>query len=50
MGHIEQAFSSLGSGFLKKIQLINPSTKAFSNFALVVYTNMYFDELIFNYV
>ena len=42
MGHIEQAFSSLGSGFLKKIQLINPRTTAFSNFALVVYTNMEF--------
>lgn len=42
-GHIEQAFSALGSGTLKKIQLINPRTKSSKQYALVIYTNTDFD-------
>ena len=41
-GHIEQAFSNLGSPNLKRVQLINPRTKSSAKFALVVYTNMDF--------
>ncbi|MBE6447905.1 MAG: hypothetical protein E7018_01220 [Alphaproteobacteria bacterium] len=41
-GVVEQAYSNLGSPNLKRIQLINPRTKAISQFALVVYTNMDF--------
>lgn len=44
LGHIEQAFSNLGSNCLKKIQLINPRTKSSTKYALVVYTNMDFDS------
>ncbi|MBQ7284862.1 MAG: hypothetical protein IJW72_01230 [Alphaproteobacteria bacterium] len=43
-GVVEQAYSNLGSANLKKIQLINPRTKASTRFALVVYTNMDFEE------
>ncbi len=48
-GVVEQAYSSLGSSNLKKIQLINPRTKASTKFALVVYTNMDFEERQFDY-
>ncbi len=44
MGHIEQAYSNLGSDNLKKIQLINPRTTASAKYALVVYTNMDFES------
>ena len=43
-GVVEQAYSSLGSPNLKRIQLINPRTKASAKYALVVYTNMDFDS------
>ncbi len=44
MGHIEQAYSNLGSENLKKIQLINPRTTSSAKYALVVYTNMDFNS------
>lgn len=43
-GVVEQAYSSLGNPNLKRIQLINPRTKASAKYALVVYTNMDFDS------
>lgn len=48
-GAVEQAYSNLGSANLKKIQLINPRTRASTKFALVVYTNMDFEERHFDY-
>ena len=39
-GVVEQAYTDLGTANLKKIQLINPRTKAAGNYALVIYTNM----------
>lgn len=39
-GIVEQAYSDLGTNSLKKIQLINPRTKAGGNYSLVIYTNM----------
>lgn len=48
-GVVEQAYSNLGSADLKKIQLINPRTRASTRFALVVYTNMDFEERHFDY-
>ena len=44
MGVVEQAYSSLGTPNLKKIQLINPRTKSSTKYALVVYTNMDFEN------
>jgi hypothetical protein len=41
-GIVRQAYTDLGSPFLKKIQLINPRTKASSKYALVIYTEMDF--------
>ncbi|MBE6445637.1 MAG: hypothetical protein E7019_06305 [Alphaproteobacteria bacterium] len=43
-GVVEQAFSNLGNPNLKRIQLINPRTKSSTKYALVVYTNMDFEE------
>lgn len=43
-GVVEQAYSNLGNPNLKRIQLINPRTKASAKYALVVYTNMDFDS------
>ncbi len=48
-GVVEQAYSNLGSNGLKKIQLINPRTRASAKYALVVYTNMDFEERQFDY-
>jgi hypothetical protein len=39
-GVVEQAYTDLGTSNLKKIQLINPRTKAGGNYSLVIYTNM----------
>ncbi len=39
-GVIEQAYSDLGTANIKKIQMINPRTKAGSSYSLVIYTNM----------
>ncbi len=49
LGSVEQAYSNLGSVNLKKIQLINPRTRASAKYALVVYTNMDFEERQMNY-
>lgn len=43
-GTVEQAYTDLGFSGLKKIQLLNPRTKSSSHFALVIYTNIDFDE------
>ncbi len=37
---IEQAYTNLGTNNIKKIQLINPRTKANGNYSLVIYSNM----------
>lgn len=42
-GQVEQAFSSLGTTSLKKVQLLNPRTKSSTPYALVVYTNTDFN-------
>ena len=42
-GHVEQAYNTLGSSNLKRLQLINPRTKSFNKYTLVVYVNMDFD-------
>lgn len=39
-GCVEQAYNALGSGCVKKIQLLNPRTKSTSGYSLVIYTNM----------
>lgn len=44
LGHVEQAYSNLGSNSLKKIQLLNPRTKSSTKYALVIYTNMDFED------
>lgn len=43
-GHVEQAYTHLGSNLLKKVQLLNPRTKSSIPYALVVYTNTDFDS------
>ncbi len=43
-GEVQQAFNNLGSAELKKIQLLNPRTKSSTRYALVIYTNMDFEE------
>ena len=43
-GNIHQAYSSLGSNRMKKIQLINPRTKSSTKFALGIYVNVDFDD------
>ena len=43
-GEVQQAFSNLGSNGLKKIELLNPRTKSSMRYALVIYTNMDFEE------
>lgn len=49
-GNIEQAFSNLGTPNLKKIQLLNPRTKSSTRYALVIYTNMDFEEQNISYI
>ena len=44
LGEVQQAFTSLGTPNLKKIQLLNPRTKSSTQYALVIYTNMDFEE------
>lgn len=44
-GHVEQAYTNLGTDNLKKIQLINPKTRSSTQCSLTVYTNMDFEEL-----
>ena len=43
-GKIAQAYTNLGNGNLKKIQMINPRTKSSTKYALVVYANVDFDD------
>lgn len=43
-GEVQQAFCDLGFSGLKKIQLLNPRTKSSAKYALVIYTNMDFEE------
>ena len=43
-GKIAQAYSSLGTQNLKKVQMLNPRTKSSTRYALVVYTNTDFDD------
>ncbi len=43
-GEVEQAYSNLGFDGLKKIQLLNPRTKSSAQYALVIYTNMDFED------
>ncbi len=49
LGEVQQAFSNLGTAGLKKIQLLNPRTKSSTKYALVIYTNMDFEERKANY-
>lgn len=42
-GHVEQAYNDLGSHNLKRLQLLNPRTKSFNKYALVIYANMDFN-------
>lgn len=44
LGEVQQAFNNLGFDGLKKIQLLNPRTKSSTKYALVIYTNMDFEE------
>ena len=44
LGEVQQAVTSLGTPNLKKIQLLNPRTKSSTQYALVIYTNMDFEE------
>ncbi|MDD7313326.1 MAG: hypothetical protein PUH03_03100 [bacterium] len=43
-GEVRQAFCNLGTDNLKKIQLLNPRTKSATKYALVIYTDMDFEE------
>lgn len=43
-GEVQQAFNNLGFDGLKKIQLLNPRTKSSTQYALVIYTNMDFED------
>ena len=43
-GEVRQAFNNLGTDNLKKIQLLNPRTKSSTRYALVIYTDMDFEE------
>lgn len=44
LGEVEQAYSDFGYNGLKKIQLLNPRTKSSTQYALVIYTNVDYDE------
>lgn len=48
-GHIEQAYTNLGTDQLKKVQLLNPRTKSSTSYALTIYTNMDFEDKYLNY-
>lgn len=48
-GHIEQAYTNLGTDQLKKVQLLNPRTKSSTSYALTIYTNMDFEDKDLNY-
>ncbi len=43
-GVIEQAYSNLGYASLKKIVLIKPKIKSYTDFLLMIWTNMDFDD------
>lgn len=43
-GHVEQAYSNLGTAALKRIQLLNPRTKSSTRYALVIYTKTDFGD------
>lgn len=49
-GIIEQAYNTLGTPALKKINLINPRTKCSTKYQLVIYTNTDFKSRNVNYV
>ena len=42
-GKVEQAYSSLAVDGLKKLQLLNPRTKSFNDYALTIYANTDFN-------
>jgi hypothetical protein len=48
-GEVRQAYNNFGVDKLKKIQLLNPRTKASVAYALVIYTDMDFAENNLNY-
>ena len=48
-GKVEQAYTNLGTDQLKKVQLLNPRTRASTQFSLVIYTNVDFDDRNVNY-
>lgn len=48
-GHVEQAYTNLGTDNLKKIQLLNPKTRSSTGYDLTIYTNMDFEERTVNY-
>ena len=48
-GEVRQSFSNLGSNNLKKIQLLNPRTKSSTQYSLVIYTNMDFEDKTASY-
>lgn len=49
-GIIEQAYNTLGTPAIKKINLINPHTKCSANYKLVIYTNTDFKSQNIDYV
>lgn len=49
-GHIEQAYTDFGSPNLKRVQMINPRTKAFTAYGLTIYLNMDYNERNLDYV
>lgn len=49
-GVIEQAYNTLGTPAIKKINLINPRTKCSAQYKLVIYTNTDFKSRNVNYV
>jgi len=49
VGHIEQAYSNLGTNAIKKIPLIKPKIKSSKDFKLKIWTNMDYDSEDFGY-
>ena len=44
VGHIEQAYTNLGTPNLKRVQMINPRTSSFTAYGLTVYLNMDYND------
>jgi len=49
-GEVRQAFGDFGNSNMKKIQLLNPRTKSSTAYALVIYTDMDFEERNMSYM